>query len=175
MALLKIAKRILSLTCFASSCEGIGACTHFFIAKITTALGLTKPRHWCTSTPIPNSSSRDRVQISCTGMIATFFFEDSDPENNGQEIESEGNDDNDNDDGGDDDDGILEAIGAQIGGANELGAQQAPNNNANGQNTDAFDWDGFSDEDAIQDVFCGNRSPMPSDRGICGIQASRKL
>jgi hypothetical protein len=63
-----------------------------------------------------------------------IFSEDLDPNDSGQEIESEGNDDD-----NDDDDGVFEVGGAQIGGANELGSQQAMNNNANGQTVDAFD------------------------------------
>jgi hypothetical protein len=37
-----------------------------------------------------------------------------------------------NNDDGDDDDGVFEAVGAQIGGVNEPGAQQAPNNIVDG-------------------------------------------
>jgi hypothetical protein len=101
-----------------------------------------------------------------------IFSEDSDPDDNGQETKSKGNDDNNDDDDGDDDDGIFGALGGQIGGANEPGIQQAPNNNVDGRNVEAFDWDGFSDEGAVGGAYCRNRSPTPSNGGICGIQAS---
>jgi hypothetical protein len=51
--------------------RGIGACSHLSTAKVTTASGSTKPRHWCTSTPIPNSSARDQGQIQCSSTITT--------------------------------------------------------------------------------------------------------
>jgi hypothetical protein len=63
-----------------------------------------------------------------------FFLEDLDPDDKGQETESEGNDDN-----GNDNDGVFEARGAQTRGTNELMAQQAPNNNVDSQNANAFD------------------------------------
>jgi hypothetical protein len=70
-ALPKIAKRILLLTCSASSCERIWSMYSFVHSKVTTALGSTKPRHWCTSIPIRSSSTRDRGQIQCVGTITT--------------------------------------------------------------------------------------------------------
>ena len=54
-----------------------------------------------------------------------IFFENSDPDDNGYETESEPNDDS-----GNDDDGIFGPLGGQILGANESGVEQAPNNNA---------------------------------------------
>ena len=46
-------------------------------------------------------------------------------------------------------------------------------NNADGQYIDSFDWDGFLDEDTVGGAYCGNHSPMPSDEGVCNIQASK--
>jgi hypothetical protein len=63
-----------------------------------------------------------------------IFSEDSDPDDNGHETESERNDD-----GGNDDDGIFGPLRGRIPGANEPGVEQAPNNNADGQNLEAFD------------------------------------
>ena len=97
-----------------------------------------------------------------------IFSKDSDPNDNGQEIESEGNDDS-----GNDDDGIFGPLGGQISGANELGAKHAPNNNDDGQNLEAFHWDGFSDDGAVGCAYHRNCSLMPSgNRGIRDIQSS---
>jgi hypothetical protein len=52
-----------------------------------------------------------------------IFFEDSDSDDNGHEIESERNDDSGNDDDGDDDDGIFGPLGGQIPRANESGVE----------------------------------------------------
>ena len=52
-------------------------------------------------------------------------------------------------------------------------AQQAQNNNTDGQNVDAFDWDGFSNKDVVGGTYLGNYSLMPSNVGVCGIQASK--
>jgi hypothetical protein len=94
-----------------------------------------------------------------------IFSKDSDLDDNGQETRSEGNDDDVDDD--DDDDGEFLAGGAQVQGENEPWAQQAPNNNVDGPNADAIDWDGSSDEDPLGGADCGNHSPTPSDGGVC--------
>jgi hypothetical protein len=97
-----------------------------------------------------------------------IFSKDSDPDDNGHETESEWNDDD-----GDDDDGIFGPLGGQIPGANEVGAEQAPNNNADGRNLEAFDWDGFLDDGTVGGAYPRNRSLMPSgDGGAHDIQSS---
>jgi hypothetical protein len=97
-----------------------------------------------------------------------IFSEDSDLDDNGHETESEGNDD-----GGNDDDDIFGPLGGQIPGANEPRAGHALNNNADGQNLEAFDWDGFSDDGAVGGAYARNRSPMPTgDGGVRDIQSS---
>jgi hypothetical protein len=97
-----------------------------------------------------------------------IFSEDSDPEDNGHETKSEGNDDS-----GNDDDGIFGPLGGQIPGANESRTGQVPNNNADGQNLEAFDWDGFSDDGVVGGAYARNRFPTPtSDGGVCDIQSS---
>jgi hypothetical protein len=102
-----------------------------------------------------------------------IFSEDSDPDDNRHETKSEHNDDSGNDDDGNDDDGIFGPLGGQIPGANESGVEQAPNNNTDGRNLEAFDWDGFSDDGAVGGAYPKNRSPMPSgDGGSCDIQSS---
>jgi hypothetical protein len=102
-----------------------------------------------------------------------IFYVDSDPDDNGHETESERNDDGGNDDDGNDDDGIFGQLGGQIPGANEPGAEHVPNNNANGRNLEAFDWDGFSDDGAVGGAYPRNRSPTPSgDGGARDIQSS---
>jgi hypothetical protein len=102
-----------------------------------------------------------------------IFSKDSDPNDNGHKIESERNDDGGNDVDGDDDDGIFGPLGGQIPGANEPGVEHASNNNADGRNFEAFDWDGFSDDSAVGGVYPRNCSPMPSgDGGARNIQSS---
>jgi hypothetical protein len=43
-------------------------------------------------------------------------------------------------------------------GVNEPQAQWVPKTNANGPNANAFDWDGFSDEDPVRGAYRGNHS-----------------
>jgi hypothetical protein len=97
-----------------------------------------------------------------------IFSKDSDPDDNGQKTKSEWNND-----GGNDDDGIFGPLGGQIPGANEPGVEQAPNNNVDGRNLEAFDWDGFSDDGIVGGAYPRNRSPTPSgDGGARDIQSS---
>jgi hypothetical protein len=106
-----------------------------------------------------------------------IFSEDSDLDDNGHKTESMGNDDGGNDDDGDDgddDDGIFRPLGGQIPGPNEPRAEQAPNNNADDWNLEAFDWDGFSDDGTVGGAYPRNRSPTPSgDGGARNIQSSQ--
>jgi hypothetical protein len=120
--------------------RGIGACIHWSTTRVATALGLTKPRHWCTSIPIRSSSARDQGQIQCIGTI-TISPRIQRAREREHETESERNDD-----GGNDDDG---------------------------QNLEAFDWDGFSDDGAVGGAYARNRSPTPTgDGGVRDIQSS---
>jgi hypothetical protein len=68
-----------------------------------------------------------------------IFFEDLDPDDNGYKTESMQNDDGGYDDDGDDDDGIFGPLKGQIPGANEPGVEQAPKNNVDGRNLEAFE------------------------------------
>jgi hypothetical protein len=87
-----------------------------------------------------------------------IFSENSDPDDNGKETESEGNDD-------DGDGGVGEYVvgGAEIRGGNEGRAATAPNNKDGGGNADEFDWDALMAEDP--NTNCGNRSPTPAAGG----------
>ena len=109
-----------------------------------------------------------------------IFSTDSDPNDNGHETESKRNDDGGNDNDGDDDDdgnngdGIFGPLEGQILGANEPGIEQALNNNDDGQNLEAYDWDGFLDDGTVEGAYRRNCSLTPSsDGGICDIQSSQ--
>jgi hypothetical protein len=54
-------------------------------------------------------------------------------------------------------------------GADEPWTQRALNNNVDGPNADALDWDDFSDEDLVGSAYRGNRSPKPSNGGVRSI------
>jgi hypothetical protein len=172
-ALPKIAKRILLLTCSASSCERNWSIYSFVYSKSRNRLGVDKAE----ALVYIYTNSKLLCQRLGADLVRWYdnniFSEDSDPDDNGHDTESERNDDSGNDDDGDDDDGIFGPLGGQIPGANELGVEQAPNNNADGQNFEAFDWDGFSDDGAVGGAYARNRSPMPSgDGGARDIQSS---
>ena len=98
-----------------------------------------------------------------------IFSEDSDCDDNGHEIKSK-----EIDDSGNDDDGIFGLLEGQILGTNEPRAKHALNNNIDGQNFKAFNWDGFLDDDTVGGVYARNHFPMPSDDGdVCNIQSSK--
>jgi hypothetical protein len=96
-----------------------------------------------------------------------IFSEDSDPDDNGEETESKGNDD-------DGDGGVGKYIvgRAEFGGGNEGGAARAPNNNSGGGNSKEFDWDALMAEDPVPNTNHGNRSPTPDARGGCNSHGS---
>jgi hypothetical protein len=177
-ALPKIAKHILSLTCSASSCERNWSMYSFVHSKSRNRLGVDKAEVlvyiYTNSKLLCQRPRADPVHWYNNNI----FSEDSDPDNNGHETKSEGNDDsgNDdsgNDDSGNDDDGIFGPLRGQILGANEPKAGQAPNNNAYGQNLEAFDWDGLLDDGAVGGAYPRNCSPTPSsDGGVRDIQSS---
>jgi hypothetical protein len=133
-ALPKIAKRILLLTCSISSCERNWSMYSFVYSKSRNRLGVNKAK---ALVYIYTNLKLLRQRMGADLMRwydNNFFLEDLDPDDKGQETESEGNDDN-----GNDNDGVFEARGAQTRGTNELMAQQAPNNNVDSQNANAFD------------------------------------
>jgi hypothetical protein len=171
-ALPKIAKCILSLTCSASSCERNWSMYSFVHSKNRNRLGVDKVEAlvyiYTNSKLLRQRPGADPVRWYDNNI----FSKDSDLDDNRHETESERNDDGCNDDEGNDDDGIFGALGGQILGTNELGAEQAPNNNANGRNLEAFDWDGFSDEGVVGGAYLRNCSPTPSERGVRNIQSS---
>ena len=62
-------------------------------------------------------------------------------------------------------------LGCQIPGTNEPRVEQAPNNNIDGRNLEAFDWDGFSNDGIVGSAYLRNRSLIPNgDGGIHDIQ-----
>jgi hypothetical protein len=140
-ALPKIAKRILSLTCSASSCERNWSMYSFVHSKSRNRLGVDKAE---ALVYIYTNSKLFRQRPGANPVRwydNNILFEDSDPDDNGYETESERNDD-----GGNDDDG---------------------------QNLEAFDWDGFSDDGTIGGVYARNRSPTATgDGGVRDIQSS---
>jgi hypothetical protein len=142
-ALPKIAKRILSLTISGSSCERNWSMYSFVHIKSRNRLGVNKVE----ALVYIYTNSKLLYQRPGADLVRWYnnniFSEDSNPNDNKQETKNEGNDDDGDDDDGDDDDGIFGALGGQIGGANEPRAQQALNNNANGRNAKAFDWNGL--------------------------------
>jgi hypothetical protein len=172
-ALPKIAKRILSLTCSTSSCERNWSMYSFVHSKSCNRLGVDKAK---ALVYIYTNSKLLRQRLGANPVRwydNNIFSEDSDPDDNGHEIESEGNDESDNDDDGDDDDGIFGPLRGQIPGPNEPRAKLAPNNNADGQNLEAFDWDGFSDDGVVGGAYPRNRSLTPSgDGGAHDIDSS---
>jgi hypothetical protein len=155
-ALPKIAKRILSLTCSASSCERNWNMYSFVHSKSRNCLGVNKAEAlvyiYTNSKLLRQKPGADLVRWYNNNI----FCEDSDPDDNGEETESEGNDD-------DGDGGVGEYIanGAEFGGENEGGAERAPNNNAGGGNTKEFNWDALMAEDPVPNANCGNRFPIP--------------
>jgi hypothetical protein len=167
-ALPKIAKRILSLTCSTSSCERNWSMYSFVHNKSHNHLRVDKAEalvYIYTNSKLLRQRPRADLVHWYNNNI---FFEDSDPDDNGHETESEGNDD-----GGNNDDGIFGPLGGQIPRANEPRVGQAPNNNVDGQNFELFDWDGFLDDGAVGGAYARNRSPTPSgDGGVRDIQSS---
>jgi hypothetical protein len=126
-ALPKIAKHILSLTCSASSCERNWSMYSFVHSKNRNCLGVDKAEAlvyiYTNSKLLRQKLGADPVRWYDNNI----FSENSDPDDNGEETESEGNDDH-------SDGGVGEYIvgGAKFGGGNEGGAVRAPNNNGGG-------------------------------------------
>jgi hypothetical protein len=98
-ALPKIAKRILSLTCSVSSCERNWSIYSFVHSKSHNRLGVDKAEAlvyiYTNSKLLRQRPRADPVRWYDNNI----FSEDSDPDNNGHETKSEGNDDGGNDDG----------------------------------------------------------------------------
>jgi hypothetical protein len=159
-ALPKIANRILSLTCSTSSCERNWSMYLFVHNKSHNRLEVDKAEAlvyiYTNSKLLLQKPGADHVYWYDNNI----FSEDLDPDDNGDETESEGNDDN-------GDSGIGEYVvgGAEIGGENEGGAARALNNNGGGGNADEFDWDALMAEDPIPNANRGNRSPTPAAKG----------
>jgi hypothetical protein len=153
----KIAKRIFSLTCFASSCERNWSMYSFVHSKSRNCLGVDKAEAlvyiYTNSKLLWQKPRADPVRWYDNNI----FSEDSDPDDNGEETENEGNDD-------DGDGGVGEYVvgGAKIGGRNEGGTTTTPNNNGGGGNADEFDWDALMAEDPVPNTNRGNRSLTPA-------------
>jgi hypothetical protein len=134
-ALPKIAKRILSLTYSASSCERNWSMYSFVHSISRNRIGIDKAE---ALVYIYTNSKLLRQKPGANSVHwydNNIFSKDSDLDDNGEETESEGNDD-------DGDGGVGEYVvgGAKIGGGNEGGAATAPKNNDGGGNADEFDW-----------------------------------
>jgi hypothetical protein len=116
-ALPKIAKRILSLTCSASSCERNWSMYSFVHSKSRNCLGIDKAEAlvyiYTNSKLLRQKSGADPVRWYDNNI----FSKDSDPDDNGEETKSEGNDDDGNG-------GVGEYVVGrfEIGGENEGGA-----------------------------------------------------
>jgi hypothetical protein len=118
MALPKIAKCILLLTCSISSCERNWSMYSFVHSKSRNRLEVNKAE---ALVYIYTNSKLLRQRPGVDPMRwydNNIFSNDSDLNDNGHKMKSEGNDD-----GGNDDDGIFGALGSQIRGANELGVE----------------------------------------------------
>jgi hypothetical protein len=138
--------------------SGIGACIHLFTEKV--AIGIDKAE---ALVYIYTNSKllRQKPDVDLVRWLGNnIFSKDLDPDNNGKETESEGNDDNGNGRVGE-----YVADGAEFEGGNEGGAERAPNNNAGGGNVEEFDWNALMAEDPVPNVNRGNRSPTPDVEG----------
>lgn len=164
-ALPKIAKRILSLICSASSCERIWSMYSFIHSKSRNHLTVNKTE----SLVYIYTNSKLLKQRPGTNHVCQYenniFSKDSNIDNDGwRETNSEGNNE-----GGGDDDGYILTDGAQLSGADEPCREQASNNNANGLDADSFYWNGFKDEHPLGCGYCRDRLLIPSNKGVCSI------
>jgi hypothetical protein len=132
-ALSKKAKRILSLICSASSCERNWSMYSFVYSKSRNHLGIDKTKAlvytYTNSKLLRQKPGVDPIRWYDNNI----FSKDSNPDDNGEETKSEGNDD-------DGDGGVGEYVvdGAKFWGGNEGRAERAPNNNVGGGNTEEF-------------------------------------
>ena len=165
-ALPKITKHILSLTCSGSSCKKNWSMYSFVHNKSHNCLRVGKAEAlvyiYTNSIFFKQRSGANSIH-QCENKI---FAKNSDLGDDGQEIDSKGNDE-----GGDD--GNILADGAQMWDSNEPQAQQALNNNVDGLDASSFDLDGFSDEHLVGGAYRGNHSLMPSDEGVYSVNGSK--